>query len=184
MDTFGNTKKITKLAIFDFDGTLISTPLPDTGRQEYHDKTGKPWPHIGWWGKQESLDMAIFDMPTLDEVISDYERSFSEEGTAVIMLTGRRLHLSPHVEVILDTKGLKFDEYHYNRGGAATEDEKMKTMTKLLEKYNDVTDIEQWDDRLSHIPIFEEWGEKMCENGRLKSYKINIVKLEGRDSSH
>ena len=32
--------KITKLAIFDFDGTLVDTPLPDTGRQQYQDKTG------------------------------------------------------------------------------------------------------------------------------------------------
>jgi len=38
-------KNITKLAVFDFDGTLIMTPLPDTGRQQYREKTGKEWPH-------------------------------------------------------------------------------------------------------------------------------------------
>ena len=87
-------QKITKLAIFDFDGTLVDTPLPETGKELYQEKTGKQWPHIGWWSKQESLDLQVFEMPTLDEVITDYERCFAEDGTAVVMLTGRRLHLS------------------------------------------------------------------------------------------
>ena len=168
-------QKITKLAIFDFDGTLVDTPLPETGKELYQEKTGKQWPHIGWWSKQESLDLQVFEMPTLDEVITDYERCFAEDGTAVVMLTGRRLHLSAHVELILDTKGLKFDEYHYNRGGA-TEVEKMKTMGKLLEKYPDVDSIEMWDDRLAHIPHFEKWGAEQLESGRIKHFKINIVK--------
>ncbi len=38
-------EKITKLSIFDFDGTLIMSPLPDTGKIEYEKKTGHPWPH-------------------------------------------------------------------------------------------------------------------------------------------
>lgn len=176
-------RKITKLAVFDFDGTLVSTPLPDTGRQEYHNKTGKPWPHEGWWGRHESLDMEVFDMPTLEEVIADYEKATAEESTAVVLLTGRMIKLSEHVKVILDAKGLTFDEYHYNRGGA-TEMAKMKSMEKLLEKYKDVTEMEQWDDRLTHIPIFEEWGRKQCDSGRLKSYKINVVKQDNRDGLH
>jgi len=174
MDTFGNTNKITKLAIFDFDGTLISTPLPETGRQEYHDKTGKAWPHEGWWGRHESLDMEVFDMPTLEEVIADYEKATAEESTAVVLLTGRMIKLSEHVKVILDAKGLTFDEYHYNRGGA-TEMAKMKSMEKLLEKYKDVTEMELWDDRLPHIPIFEAFLQKQVDEGRITSFKINVV---------
>lgn len=166
--------KITKLSIFDFDGTLVNTPLPDTGRQEYHDKTGKPWPHEGWWGRHESLDMEVFDMPTLEEVISDYEKATAEESTAVVLLTGRMIKLSEHVKVILDAKGLTFDEYHYNRGGA-TEFAKMKSMEKLLEKYKDVTEMELWDDRLPHIPIFEAFLQKQVDDGRITSFKINVV---------
>ena len=31
-------QKITKLAIFDFDGTLVDTPLPETGKELYQEK--------------------------------------------------------------------------------------------------------------------------------------------------
>jgi FMN phosphatase YigB (HAD superfamily) len=168
------SKKITKLSIFDFDGTLVNTPLPDTGKQQYHDKTGKVWPHEGWWGRHESLDLNVFEMPTLEEVIVDYEKAKTEDSTAVILLTGRMIKLSDHVKVILDAKGLKFDEYHFNRGGA-TEDAKKKSMERLLEKYNDVTEMELWDDRLAHIPIFEDFLQKLVEGGRITNFKINVV---------
>ena len=183
MGTFGNTKRITKLSIFDFDGTLISTPLPDTGRIEYHVKTGSPWPHEGWWGRHESLDMTIFDMPTLEEVIEAYVLEYANPSTAVVLLTGRLQKLSKHVKAILEAKNLTFDEYHFNRGGG-TEFAKMKSMDKLLEKYPEVIEMEQWDDRLAHIPIFEDWGRKQCDSGRLKSYKINIVRQDSKDGLH
>jgi hypothetical protein len=37
----------------------VDTELPESGKQIYLDKTGKEWPHIGWWGKAESLDIEI-----------------------------------------------------------------------------------------------------------------------------
>ena len=166
--------KITKLAIFDFDGTLIDTPLPDVGRDHYHTKTGTPWPHEGWWGRQESLDMTIFEMPTVEMVIEAYEKERASESTAVVLLTGRMIKLSDHVKLILDTKGLTFDEYHYNKGGK-TEDAKIKSMEKLLEKYPTAMEMELWDDRTLHIPIFQAWGNAQLETGRLTIFKINHV---------
>lgn len=167
-------KKITKLAIFDFDGTLIDTPLEIPGRIHYQEKTGKPYPNVGWWGRYETLDMEVFDMPVVDHVIQDYEKEVAGENTAVILLTGRMVKLTNHVMTILKAKNLKFDEYHFNRGGT-TDYAKVKSMTELLEKYTDVTEIEQWEDRVAHIPIFQEFGDKMIASGRLKKYKINLV---------
>ena len=166
--------KITKAAIFDFDGTIVDTPLPDSGRKEYQAKTGKPWPHEGWWSKPESLDMNVFDMPVYDEVINAHAKELSSPDTVVIMLTGRMTKLAQHVEAVLASKGLKFDEYHYNRGGE-TGEAKMKTISKLLEKYTDVTYIEMWDDRLEHIPRFEAFLGKLVDEGRLTGFKVNVV---------
>lgn len=167
-------KKITKLAIFDFDGTLVDTPVEEFGRKLYQEKTGNKWPHVGWWGRHESLDMEVFEIPTVEAVIKDYEKEFADENTAVILLTGRMVGLTTHVMAILKAKGLTFDDYHLNRGGK-TEDAKVKSMEKLLEKYKDATYIEMWDDRLGHIPIFEAWGAKQLESGRLTHFKINVV---------
>lgn len=171
-------KKITKLSIFDFDGTLIETPLPDVGKILYQEKTGKVWPHEGWWGRRESLDMAIFDMKVIPSVKASYHEEKAKDETLMVMLTGRiknhKIDLTPEVKAILDSHGFEFDEYLLNRGGS-TDSAKIKSMEKLLEQHKDIDFIELWDDRLEHIPIFEAWGAKQLESGRLTHFKINVV---------
>ena len=167
-------KKKNKIAIFDLDGTLLDTPLQPEGMKVYKDKTGKDWPHKGWWSKKESLDMDIFDISCIESVKEAYEKCKNEEGTVMVMLTGRLPFLSKQVEAILDEHGLEFDEYHYNNGGK-TEDSKRKTMDELLEKYSDVECINLWDDRLEHIPIFEEFLHEKLKSGRIKSFNITVV---------
>ena len=166
--------KITKLSVFDFDGTLVDTPLPDYGKAEYKKKTGEDWPFPGWWGQPLSLNQKIFDMPTIPMVQSAYKKEKSKPNTNVIMLTGRMSKLGDYVKHILDSKGFEFDEYHYNRGGS-TEVAKIKTLEDLLSRYPDVQVVEMWDDRDEHIPIFQEWGDEKVKSGRLSDFKINHV---------
>ena len=169
-----DTKMKTKLSIFDFDGTLIDTPMPDTGRLQYKQKTGNVWPYEGWWGRHESLDMDVFDIETIKDVENDYNKEKANPEVIAVMLTGRLIKLKDSVRKILDSKGFEFDEYCYNRGGS-TDVEKMRTMEVLLEKYPNVIELEMWDDRLEHIPTFENWGKNQCLNGRLKGFSINFV---------
>jgi hypothetical protein len=170
-------KNITKLSVFDFDGTLVNTPLPDTGRQIYQDKTGQVWPHKGWWGQADSLDMKVFDIPSNPSVIAAYKTEKANPQTGVIMLTGRLQKLGGFVKNILDSMGLTFDGYYYNTGGS-TDYAKKKTMDKLLAEFPNIEVIEMWDDRLEHIPIFQEWGDEKVSQGILKDFKINVVVSE------
>ncbi len=167
-------EKIIKLSVFDFDGTLVDTPLPEFGKKEYQEKTGKAWPFPGWWGQPLSLDMSVFDMPTVPMVMSAYNKEKTNPQTCMVMLTGRMVKLGDLVKKILDSKGLKFDEYHFNRGGS-TDTAKIKTMESLLEKYPTTKIVEMWDDRLEHIPIFQAWGDNLVKTGRLEDFKINVV---------
>ncbi len=167
--------KITKIAVFDMDGTLIDTPLPDMAKKVWLEKTGTEWPHVGHWGKAESLDMNVFDMPVVETTIADYKKIIDDPETLVIMMTGRMIKLAQHVEAILHAKGLTFDEYHYNKGGA-TFDAKIVALEKLLEKYPEVTSIEQWDDRDLHVEGFQAWADGLIADGRLESFKITHVK--------
>lgn len=167
-------RKITKLSIFDFDGTLISTPLPIDGKLTYLEKKGESWPHRGWWGQGLSLDMDIFEMPVIEDVIASYEKEKLNSNTGLIVLTGRLEGLRTEVKAILDAKGLEFDEIHLNTGGR-TENVKMRTISKLLKKFPEVTQVEAWDDRIEHIPIFEKFGEDLVKSGRLVSFIMNIV---------
>lgn len=173
MDTYGNIK-YTKLAVFDFDNTLISTPLPDSGKIIWREKTGKDWPHKGWWGRAESLDIEIFEHPIRPEVISDYHAEFADLNTMVIMLTGRRPSLAKEVKSILDYHKLTFDAYLYNYGGE-TSVNKRQQMEKILSEIPSIISIELWDDRKLHVQIFQEWGDVLVKTGRLKDFKINLV---------
>jgi hypothetical protein len=167
-------ENITKISVFDFDGTLIDTPLPEEGKEVYLKKTGDEWPFSGWWGRELSLDQSIFDIQPIPMVISDYNKEKSKQSTCIVMLTGRMIKLADSVKKILDSFNLKFDEYHYNRGGS-TDVAKIKTMEQLLSKYQTVTSLEMWDDRLEHIPVFQAWGDNLIKSGRLKEFNINVV---------
>lgn len=173
MEEIKKIKKITKIAIWDFDGTLVDTPLPEVGKVTFETKTGKKWPHIGWWGQTDSLDMDIFDMPLINSVKEDYEVLRNDESIYKVMLTGRRDIMSTKVEEILKSHDLEFDEYHYNTGGK-TETVKMRIMSMLISKFPN-TQMILWDDRLEHIPLFEEHLQTKVDEGKLKEFKINVV---------
>ncbi len=168
-------RKITKLSIFDFDQTLIAAPLPDDGKIIYQKKTGNIYPHVGWWGKADSLNMTIFDFNPIEDVFLAYEKERSNEETLMVMMTGRMIKLSSHVEAILHKNNMiHFDKHIYNMGGS-TIDSKLKSLDKLLIEHQEVTEIELWDDRVAHIPVFQAWGDKQIESGRITSFKINLV---------
>lgn len=170
-------KTVTRLSVFDFDGTLLDTPLPESGRLKYEEVTGKSWPHKGWWGQADSLDMNIFDIPTKLEVIADYQKEISREDTMTIMLTGRMQKLSVEVSKILDAHGLDFDFYFYNRGGA-THTAKLKSMEGILDQFPLIREITMWEDREEHIIIFKEWGEAKIAKGELDKFEVVHVKSD------
>lgn len=170
-------KEINRIAVFDFDGTLVNSPTAEKGKVIYQEKIGNPWPHIGWWGKVESLNMDIFDIPVIQSVIDSYNEEKANDSTLMVMLTGRMSKLSNEVEKILNAKSLSFDKYLYNTGGD-TLTSKIKSLDKLLIEYPNVNDILLTDDRVAHIPTFESWCKKQVENGRIEKYKINVVESE------
>ena len=163
-----------KLSVFDFDGTLVNTPLPEEGKKEYKEKTGQDWPHVGWWGQPLSLDSEIFDMNIIPSVIRAYLKEINDSNTMVVMVTGRVNKLSGLVKKILDDNGLKFHEYHFNNGGS-TESAKKKTFDKILSENPSITEMEVWDDRLEHIPVFQAWGDEKLESDRLDKFNIKVV---------
>lgn len=164
----------TRLVVMDFDGTLVNTPLPDDENKAiWKEKTGKDW-EGSWFSNPNSLNMDIFDMPVIPSVISDYRRHAADPSSLVIMLTGRIPSIAKYVKNILDAKGLKFDDYLFNDGGA-TEDNKIKHMEMIL-KYNpNIREIFMWDDRDLHIPIFEAWGKSMVDMGYIDKFNITHV---------
>ena len=152
----------------------MDTPIPeDANKAIWKAKTGKDW-EGGWFSNPDSLRLDVFDIKEKPEVVSDYRREWSDPSSLVIMLTGRIPAVAKNVKAVLDDKGLKFDDYLFNEGGA-TEDEKIRHM-KMILKYNpNIREVEMWDDRDPHIPIFRDWGKEMIDKGYLDSFKVNHI---------
>jgi len=149
---------IERVAIFDFDGTLVDTPLPDFGKVEYQRVTGEKWPHRGWWGRPETLDQKVFAMPVIPSVYDAFWQEYNTPNTHMVMMTGRIKQLEKEVKAILDEKRLLFHEYIFNWGGA-TLAYKLKNLAYLKNKFPTIKSMAMWDDRDAHVEEFIKWGK-------------------------
>ena len=73
----------TKLDVFDFDSTLVNTPMGDNDNKQkwadYYDV--EKWPFLSWWTRKESLDMDVFEFPVNPEIIKAYKKSKDNPDT-------------------------------------------------------------------------------------------------------
>lgn len=169
--------KVTRLNVFDFDGTTMDTLYPEIGKSIYKKKTGNDWPHKGWWGRKESLDMNIFDFKPIPSVMSDYKKLPECDTILNVSLTGRRTKLKDEVKAILDANGYKFDRYMFNYG-SDTLSNKIEQMTNLLDEFPNIVDVAIWDDRIEHADSFKEFGNNLVKIGRLENFKLHEVPSE------
>jgi hypothetical protein len=105
-----------KLSIFDFDGTLILTPIGSPeNKQTWADYYGKPWLYRGWWGREESLDTDVWDMPVVKEVFDDYQKEVKNPDTVMVLLTGRLVKQGDLVKQIVNDSILAVSDtpFHY-----------------------------------------------------------------------
>jgi hypothetical protein len=161
-----------KLICFDFDDTLFHTPLPEDGKIVWKEKTGTEWPHRGWWGKHESIDNEIFDIPKNEWTYQRYLEAVADPDAYVILATGR-LDKVPGmragVEKILRENNIEFDEVHLN-WGSDTFIFKCNLLERTVEKLG-VYDLTFYDDREEHLPKFVEWAKEQD----IKSTIVDVV---------
>ena len=163
---------ITNLTIFDFDGTLIDTELPETGKGIWKEKTGREWPHIGWWSKPESLSLEHFANKPFNSVIEVYKQEKMKDDTMVVMLTGRCQSLSKYVRAILDHQNIEFDMYLYNYGGSTFQN-KITQISEVLSNNPNINDLRMFDDK--HIPQFQTFGNELITNKVINKFNITHV---------
>ena len=131
--------------IFDFDGTLVDSQTPDEGRTIWKEKTGNDWPHKGWWGRKESLDMDVFDQNVIPRVKAEYDKDTGKEENLMVMLTGRRSKLSGEVEKIIHANDMTFHKYLYNYGNS-TLDNKVEQIGNLMSEFKGIEFISIFED--------------------------------------
>jgi hypothetical protein len=142
----------TKLAIFDFDGTLFRSPEKPEGWNE------------GWWGNPASLAPPIVpETPSAEwwngSVVQRAKRDISDDETVAVLITGRLAKkFTPRLRDLLSQAGLKFQHVYLAPGGD-TESYKIRVIGELLKEYPMVTGVDIWEDRANHLKKFADFVE-------------------------
>lgn len=133
---------------FDFDGTLMNSPLPDTGKDYWSKIKGTKYPHKGWWSKKESLDMNVFDIQPKAQVETIYREVMTNSQDHAVLLTNRQYFLADQIEAVLEKHNIKFEIYSYKQDS----DEKGDRILRIMKThYPGVKNIVFLDDDQKHL---------------------------------
>ena len=166
-----------RLAVFDFDGTLIDSPEKEEGKKIWAQKTGQPHQYKGWWGRKESLDTSVFDIKTFPSVVAQLDKEKNTPDTDVIILTSRMEKLRPEVQKILDDNDIVVDDLILKRGREGKGDIILK-----IENYNqDLEEIVVYDDFMNKdagkIAEYTKIQDQLSDDVRYDLYLVNKGKI-------
>ncbi len=158
---------ITKLFVFDFDGTLFKTPDPVSGRQFYEESTGHMWPYTGWLSRPESLLPPLKIKP--GPALAEYRRHFGRAGSYTVILTSRRAQTEAGVRAVLVDHQLSPDELILKPGDTRkpSPDFKVHSLSQLLEIFPEVREVKFWDDLNDNLQAVRRYL-KRPENSKIK----------------
>lgn len=104
------TVEPTKLAIFDFDGTLINTSTPENGKVLWEKEFLFEWPFNGWWGRPESLDSRIYFDKNGSKLIEELSKKLNADEVEMIIQKGFSKNIFKN-ELISDTISAHVENY-------------------------------------------------------------------------
>lgn len=155
----------TVLNVFDFDGTLMDSPLPETGKEKYKELTGKDWPHKGWWGQIDSLEP--FEVKPIEGTKDLYNQYSVIPNSINVLMTNRLAKFEPVVKDKL--RGLYiFDYYDFKNDNR----EKPERIKEILKNNPSIDTINIFDDMDEQIERFNRFKE---ENLNLE---INVFQIK------
>ena len=165
-------QKVTKLYVFDFDGTLAMSPGPMTGRKMYEQATGEKWPHKGWLGWPESLlpPMRVLPGPALAEFRCHVNRA----GSRTIILTGRVENTKPGLMKVLENFQIYPDKVFFKPDitDEFTAAFKTRIMKQLLTTENsEVTVVKFWDDLYENLSAMNY----LSQHGSMSDVQFEII---------
>jgi cellobiose-specific phosphotransferase system component IIB len=172
--------KIKVLMFMDIDGTLMDSPMPDVGKVMWREKTGIDYPHIGWWGRPESLDTKVFDIrpfPALESIIN---KNINNPEIYVVLLTSRLEKLRTQVQNVLDVNNIHVDKLDMK----TNENTKGQKVLNYLNEFPNLEYISVFDDSDSDIQSYKSIDAEIPENIKFNIFLAKdggITLLENAD---
>ena len=172
---------IKRLVIFDFDGTLIDSPMPETGKVEWSEKKGKPYPYLGWWGRPESLDLDVFDIKPFPSVLAELQKEINAPNTYVVILTSRMEKLRLQVQSVLNINHIQVDKLDMKRA----EGNKGVKLLRYVSALPDLQEISVYEDRDTDIEAYEGIRNQIPEGVTFNIYladngKLSLLETENK----
>jgi hypothetical protein len=164
---------ITKLAFYDMDGTLMDTPMPDVGKEQWEEVKGEPYPHKGWWGRAESLDTDVFDIKPFPSLLSSLKQDNADPNIHTYLLTSRIERLRPAIMNLLSVNDIKLDGYLL-KNDHRDKDQRIKD---ILKKYPDVEEIDIYDDRQKEFELLRGLKDDIGHQMKINIYKADTGKV-------
>jgi len=177
-----------RLAVYDFDGTLIDSPEPLEGKPIWEKYYNTNYPHKGWWGRKESLDTNVFDIKPFPSILAKLQEDMADPDTSTIILTSRMEKLRPELENILKLNNISVDDLITKNG----REDKGDVILKIAQYNSDLQEIVVYDDFAGKMPnkiaeytkINDELPENIqynifyVENGRTQLMESSNILLE------
>lgn len=172
-----NKTTIFRIAFYDFDGTIIDSPMPDLGKLLWAKKYGEVYPHKGWWSKAESLDMEVFDIKPIKEVERRLQKDIKDKNCWVVLLTNRISKLKPEVSKVLDYLNISVDEFQMMDRINYSKNIRIKN---VLQEFPQATQIEILDDDDRNIKAFIELKNELQQEGK----SVTIYQVTAQDKEN
>jgi len=166
-----------RLAVFDFDGTLIDSPQKEEGKKQWEKVKGEKYPYDGWWGRKESLDTDVFNIKPFPHVLAQLEKEKATPDTAVVIITSRMEKLRPEIEKIMDMYSIVVDDVLLKRGNEGKGDVILK-----IKNYNqDLKEIVVYDDFMNRdvgkIAEYTKITDQLSDDVEYTLYFVNKDKI-------
>jgi len=163
-----STEMEKEVIFFDFDGTLMNSPLKEPGIIQWSKVKGTPYPHKGWWGREESLDLNVFDIQPHKELFNIYNNVKNDTNVKTVLLTNRMEKLREPIMAILRKHNITFDLYSFKRNEQTKGDRIMDIMQNT---YPDIKKFTFYDDDASHF-------DSVADNFIDTDYDFNVVHVQ------
>lgn len=179
MEEFKNKDKssILRVAFYDFDGTIIDSPMPELGKLLWAKKNGISYPHKGWWSKPESLDMSIFDIKGIKAIEQRLHKDINNKNCWTVLLTNRLSKLESEVLKVLNHLNITIDELQMmNRINFS----KSMRVKYTLQGLPQATQIDIYDDDDKNISDFIQLKSELTQEGK----SVTIYKVVAKDDKY